>query len=89
MKYAFDEFDTLQFPHFFFFFKQRFAIDFSWNRTPFFSGNPRGQEMDSCKSSRESLILQEHTLTAQFRSTLAPLADWALNKKDGENLDEI
>lgn len=28
----------------------------------------RKQEMDSCKSSRESLILQEHTLTAQFRS---------------------
>eukprot|EP00438_Fugacium_kawagutii_P018422 Skav229320 [mRNA] locus=scaffold2688:6950:11571:- [translate_table: standard] len=24
--------------------------------------------MDSCKSSRESLILQEHTLTSQFRS---------------------
>jgi len=28
----------------------------------------RKQEMDSCKSSRESLILQEHTLTSQFRS---------------------
>jgi len=28
----------------------------------------RKQEMESCKSSRESLILQEHTLTTQFRS---------------------
>ena len=77
MKYAFDEFDALQFPYFFFLKKPRFAIDFSWNRLRRDSGNPRGQEMDSCKSSRESLILQEHTLTAQFRSTLA-------RKKDGE-----
>ena len=61
----------------FFLKKPRFAIDFSWNRLCRDSGNPRGQEMDSCKSSRESLILQEHTLTAQFRSTLA-------RKKDGE-----